>query len=824
MSPPIRIEKIELKGFRAYLQPQTIKLYRKNTPLSLAIFAPNAKGKSSLVDGFEFYFSEDGTLKRLGNREANRYAGPRAMEHVAAKDSGITPSVHLWFRDGQDKFDDLRLITSENRILPTAAKWVLNSTVLPFIIRGYELRDFVEGKTPEDRYKEIAAWLTLDPILKIQQNLRSLRRQLKRRVESNSERSERLRDLSRITGEHVTTWNEIEVCTWFNSHILTHLDETLTITKLADTDITYRELLRRKAAEDEQLGLATLGRLVTFIEALLKMPAEKGEGPTGKIKTFQNAVTAYKIAITEEANEQSKASQAIFSEIWAAAKTIFGNEEVSLDKCPVCDTDLTSTPHNSRTEVAINLETKLNNLADYQAAERELKKAKKALDEALHALKNALETLTSSLQDIRYEDKMEQITVYHQVVKNWKPGESTPDNADILAELKSLHGSISAEKERIENQQGEHTYAKAIDILDQLLQSKVNLERIEQTKDKLEELLQQLNQQDRVINANIVAHTRGLIDKLQDNINELYKEIQCSNESAPLIRFELPDDEKTNQQRIELLIDFAENRRGVVPSGYLSDSQIHTLALSLRLAAIRLFNTQIPIIILDDVVTSYDADHRKNIASMLVKHFSDFQIMLVTHDEQFFNILQDHFSNAHWEFQRILKIEANFGPKFHKYRTSDEVIQEKLEAGKSAANEIRQAEEEWLLDICRGFRVLIAIRPVDRVFTYERSELAQALARFLKDAGLLPPEVSGISNPFLNSIQRGTVENFGNHFSDNPNQIGSVGDETRRWQEFKFFRDQFVCKKCRKNRFKRLGNSKIPVCVSCETPFCFPEL
>ena len=47
---------------------------------------------------------------------------------------------------------------------------------------------------------------------------------------------------------------------------------------------------------------------------------------------------------------------------------------------------------------------------------------------------------------------------------------------------------------------------------------------------------------------------------------------------------------------------------------------MHTLALTalaLRLAAIRMFNSEAPIVVLDDVVTSYDADHRKTIAGAL---------------------------------------------------------------------------------------------------------------------------------------------------------------------------------------------------------------
>ena len=45
MTTQITIDSFELQGFRAYLQQQTFSLRNGNRPMSLAIFAPNAKGK-----------------------------------------------------------------------------------------------------------------------------------------------------------------------------------------------------------------------------------------------------------------------------------------------------------------------------------------------------------------------------------------------------------------------------------------------------------------------------------------------------------------------------------------------------------------------------------------------------------------------------------------------------------------------------------------------------------------------------------------------------------------------------------------------------------
>ena len=81
--------------------------------------------------------------------------------------------------------------------------------------------------------------------------------------------------------------------------------------------------------------------------------------------------------------------------------------------------------------------------------------------------------------------------------------------------------------------------------------------------------------------------------------------------------------------------------------------------------------------------------------------------------------------------------------------------------------------------------------------------------------------VPGVANSFLNNLKKGEVENFASHFSDNPYKSGSVGDDRTRWEEFKYFRDLFVCPSCGKRRFKRPHILKKPVCNSCEAQFEF---
>jgi hypothetical protein len=59
---PIFIRRLELTAFRAYLVPAAFDFSKKKC---LGILGANRLGKTSLVDGFEFLFSDDGTLERL---------------------------------------------------------------------------------------------------------------------------------------------------------------------------------------------------------------------------------------------------------------------------------------------------------------------------------------------------------------------------------------------------------------------------------------------------------------------------------------------------------------------------------------------------------------------------------------------------------------------------------------------------------------------------------------------------------------------------------------------------------------------------------------
>lgn len=819
MADPYFLQSLGLVGFRAYLQPKTFDFSKKRC---LAIFAPNGSGKSSVIDALEFMFSKDGTLERLGQRAINNQAGPVALVHNLAEEAKIAPAVTISVVSGTDAANGCRSATGVKRTIPAVATTVNACFAVPPIVRGHALRTFVEIHTPEQRYADVANWLQLGPLVEVQKNIRALRTQVKAAAEDETALQRVDTPLARETAQVVKTWDAAAVLAYANTSVLAPLDPVLVLAALAASDPASVELEARAKAEENKIGLAGL-RQIRNAAAALWAEATKAETDetaiSGAIPTFDAAVAALSGAVAKEAEERGKAASTAFEALWKAAEPFFAEGGPAPDVCPVCATPVADTAAGSTEAIRGHIAKHLEELADYAAAKKALEEARTAATKAHTQLAAALPGLIGLLGDGEAALKADLIA-YQAGIAGWPQG-ALPASADIAAAISKLLATLDRAIASIEAKQGEHTYIKAKAKIDRLLELQAEWDLALRTRDELAKLSDALTAQATTISAEIRKKVQALLDKLQTPMNDIYKLIQGTG--ATPIRLELPAEDDTNQQRLNLLIDFAKNRTGVQPGGYLSDSQIHSLALALRMAAIKQFNTGAPIIALDDIVTSYDADHRRTIAGLIATMFGDYQILITTHDERFFNYLKDQLEAKTWHFTRIIGLDPAYGPRFADHKVSDAMIEARWADGQSAANEMRQAEEEWLLGICRDFGVSVRIRPLEKAYSYERSELATALAGFLKDVKLEPALVPGVNNRFLASLVKGEIENFGSHFQDGPYGDGSIGDEKVRWEEFKAFRGQFTCKKCDRAKFQRPFTLKKPVCAhdGCEAQFEF---
>ena len=185
---------------------------------------------------------------------------------------------------------------------------------------------------------------------------------------------------------------------------------------------------------------------------------------------------------------------------------------------------------------------------------------------------------------------------------------------------------------------------------------------------------------------------------------------------------------------VELAIDFHGSRQRP-PHGVLSESHLNSLAIALFLAMAASFNEKLGFLILDDVINSFDVEHRGRLAELLADGFSEWQLIVLTHDQQFFEHLSRRAPS--WRKIEFTSWSHASGPRTTKYETSGMLAaaRERLQSGdvQSAATKGRRALEELLQEVCEALWAPLPFRRGQANDRREIGELFVGLRRALKE-------------------------------------------------------------------------------------------
>jgi energy-coupling factor transporter ATP-binding protein EcfA2 len=88
------------------------------------------------------------------------------------------------------------------------------------------------------------------------------------------------------------------------------------------------------------------------------------------------------------------------------------------------------------------------------------------------------------------------------------------------------------------------------------------------------------------------------------------------------------------------------------PQNYLNEARLSALALALylgaRLACTPQTTSHLKLLVLDDVLVGLDHSNRLPVLNVLMEHFSDWQIILLTHDRAWFDLARHHLVPTDW--------------------------------------------------------------------------------------------------------------------------------------------------------------------------------
>jgi len=156
----------------------------------------------------------------------------------------------------------------------------------------------------------------------------------------------------------------------------------------------------------------------------------------------------------------------------------------------------------------------------------------------------------------------------------------------------------------------------------------------------------------------IKAEINKIFSEIKDKWNEYIRtltgddiEVECSIEKLGSLKFKI----KWNGKDVSNIMN------------YLNEGRLNAVALGLFLAYYKKFNASpYKLLLLDDVVIGLDMSLRLPLLEILQKDFEDeYQIIMTTFDENWFNLMKNYLDGSKWEFKRlIIKFTDNNGFPF----------------------------------------------------------------------------------------------------------------------------------------------------------------
>jgi len=660
---------------------------------SIVVYGDNGTGKSTIADALEWYFTgEIELLSHEGRQHAVRYVG--------GENNGVT-SVEVFTNGGLGG----KVVFPDERT-PEAFHAIRRET---FLLRGRTLADFI-NKTKTEKWKALVDILGLDAIESLREDLQRARNDLRKKSKAAEEEARTyqraLASGSEDVSQDTVLGNLQEICRMLGVDPPRSLDQVV----------------------DPSWLTAAVGASASVSEA------SDRESSLAEIKTLsapafdQRAVDGWNdLVSSDRARLLPRAS------LVREAKRLFEAGSVEKGRCPLC----------GQTVDDKNLARRIENaLVEVMEASRDLERFRDPVVQQADDLE--------TLHDKRLSIHSRALAMGLELPPLPEiPLSAIRDSVDALAPVKidAITSALSeirkwdrAAGKLARNASSPKTGTRDTQlVMLAALCQQVNAWRL--AEQKVARARRALDLAERVFDA--------YQTKQKDDLTELLKRIssrvgQIYSALHPGEDLDAVTVEPWTAKGVELAIEFYGSRQRP-PHGVLSESHLNSLAIALFLAMAESFNEQIGFLLLDDVINSFDVEHRGRLAELLADGFSRWQLIVLTHDQQFFEHLSRRAPS--WRKLEFTSWSYASGPRTTQYETTSILrnARERLESGDvhGAATKARRALEELLQEVCEALWAPLPFRRGQANDKREIGELFKGVRRTLKER----------AKPLLESIE-----------------------------------------------------------------------
>ncbi len=255
------------------------------------------------------------------------------------------------------------------------------------------------------------------------------------------------------------------------------------------------------------------------------------------------------------------------------------------------------------------------------------------------------------------------------------------------------------------------------------------------------------------------------------------------DEASECTGLELKPTSRAAAGGLRLAIQFLGLANSKDPRAFLSEGHLDSLGLCLFLAAVRIFNPPGSLLVLDDVLTSIDKEHRRRVGELLFSEFKDFQIILTTHDDHWNELLQSSARamglQNQWQYVQINGWTVDSGPVLSVTDNSWEFITENLTEDKyrNLGGPFRVVFEDFLARTAAKIELKVRFKS-DGKYTsgdFVLAGIADELRKLLVKAD--PSSEADFEIEMARVLGQGDLINFLSH--NNPGRLEVTFDQAR---------------------------------------------
>ncbi|ENA1795541.1 hypothetical protein ABF176_002388 [Flavobacterium psychrophilum] len=796
----IKINNLKIKGIRGAKDSIELPLNGK----SILLYGDNGTGKSSISDAIEWFYTNK--IKHLSTPEIDTNDAIRNAKLLDTETSEVTI---LYSNARLDSTKTLslknnKLVTKISNTSEDFKKYLDDSEKENLISRYQYIRNFVD-KPKGEKLKHLSDIIGFEEVTKIKSVLLKSLNNAKSNLKTqnfetliNNEKEKLILNIGASTTQEKNLFDTINnKIKKLNTGIeVKSFEDIKNLLMLLGKGLDPNQQFELKFLEDSKSAL-------TLLKSETKLLEDEYSKYFNKFEIIANDVEAIK--------------QTFFEELLKSGTKILSSKYLKDDNCPLCLQTKNSDELLSEIKIRlVNIEESSQKKVKFGIALNSVK------DIAIERIKR-LDVLLNNTQADKENNQTvkEGLTAIKTKIHNYQntadikvtSGDKLPV-LDIIKLVENDFEFIKIINDRIikiqDSQKGE-TPAVLYSNITASRDAFLSIKKFEAQKVILE------NQQKSfqlIYDEFEKQQKQGLdnfINSFSVKINEYY---QFMNPDEPFQDIEIitkgEDDELDG-----LTIKYKYNDKWEVnPLKHFSESHLNCLGLSFFLASVDAFNTENDFIILDDVISSFDSNHRRRFADLLFDKFSKHQIIILTHEKEWFtNIISPKAKNKGWLVNEIKWTEEK--GTFIKEKPSDlkESILYQLAEGNNdnIGNPMRKYLEHCLKDIALNLDAKLSFRYNDSNEHRMPYELLMAIRSEIKKSSA---ELK-LKYPLLDRIESSAL--FGNTLShDNPINA-SIGDINSFWADILELEKLFICQEttCKKPKVSLLNYDTVANKIRC---------